>query len=123
MSRPDAAVPQGVGERAGEPGVFEEPWQAQAFALVVALNERGVFTWTEWAQALGREVGRPDAAPDGSDYYARWLAALERLLAQKGIAGASEVQATAAAWQRAAHATPHGRPILLENDPERHVSS
>ena len=25
----------------------------------------------------------------------------------------------AAAWQRAAHATPHGKPILLENDPQR----
>ena len=24
----------------------------------------------------------------------------------------------AAAWERAAHATPHGKPILLENDPE-----
>ena len=25
----------------------------------------------------------------------------------------------AAAWSRAAHATPHGQPILLQNDPER----
>jgi hypothetical protein len=35
------------------------------------------------------------------------------------VAGASEVDNLAAAWQRAAHATPHGKPILLENDPER----
>ena len=33
--------------------VFREPWEAQAFALAVALHERGVFTWPEWAQALG----------------------------------------------------------------------
>ncbi|TIR98823.1 MAG: nitrile hydratase accessory protein, partial [Mesorhizobium sp.] len=25
-----------------------------------------------------------------------------------------------AAWERAAHATPHGKPILLENDPGAH---
>ena len=30
-----------------------------------------------------------------------------------------DVDAVAAAWERAAHATPHGKPILLENDPQR----
>ncbi|WP_299868351.1 nitrile hydratase accessory protein [uncultured Hoeflea sp.] len=99
--------------------VFAEPWQAQAFALAVALHERGLFTWSEWAQALSREVSRPDAAPDGSDYYRHWLAALETLIAQKGVAGSELVDGIAASWQRAAHATPHGQPISLENDPER----
>jgi len=101
----------------GDP-VFAEPWQAEAFALVVALNERGLFSWAEWADALSREVRSPAAAADGSDYYEHWLKALENLLAAKGVAGASEVDNLAAAWQRAAHATPHGKPILLENDPE-----
>ena len=32
--------------------VFAEPWQAQAFALVVRLHAEGAFTWTEWAAAL-----------------------------------------------------------------------
>lgn len=99
--------------------VFAEPWQAQAFALAVALHERGLFTWSEWAEALSREVSRPDAAPDGSDYYRHWLNALETLIAQKGVAGTELVDGIAASWQRAAHATPHGQPILLENDPER----
>ena len=35
--------------------VFSEPWQAEAFALAVSLNERGIFTWSEWAQILGDE--------------------------------------------------------------------
>jgi len=39
------------------------------------------------------------------------------LIAGKGIAGHADVDALAEAWQRAAHATPHGKPILLENDP------
>ena len=112
----------------GEPGttpnptdapVFAEPWQAEAFAMTLALHERGLFSWNEWAEALSAEVKKPGAAPDGSDYYDHWLRALEKLLAAKGAAAAPEVDALAAAWERAAHATPHGKPILLENDPER----
>lgn len=99
--------------------VFAEPWQAEAFALVVALHGRGLFSWGEWAEALSAEVHRADAVPDGGDYYEHWLAALEKLLASKGVATAADVDALAAAWERAAHATPHGKPILLENDPER----
>jgi len=101
-----------------DPRPFDEPWQAEAFAIVVALHERGVFTWTEWAEMLSQEVKQPGAAADGSDYYQCWLRALERLLAARDIAATSEIDRLAAAWQRAAHATPHGRPILLENDPE-----
>ena len=98
--------------------VFAEPWQAEAFAIAVALNERGVFTWTEWAETLGAEL--KDSAPDGSDYYEHWLAALDALIRAKGIAAAPEIADLTAAWQRAALATPHGKPIVLENDPERH---
>ncbi|EDQ33699.2 nitrile hydratase accessory protein [Hoeflea phototrophica DFL-43] len=99
--------------------VFAEPWQAQAFALAVALNERGLFTWSEWAAELSRQVASPAAAQDGSDYYEHWLAALEALITAKGIAGQEAIDAMSDAWQRAAHATPHGMPILLENDPGR----
>ena len=97
---------------------FAEPWQAQAFAITVALHERGLFSWAEWAAALSTEVKRPGAAEDGGDYYEHWLRALEALIATKGVAEAADVDALAAAWERAAHATPHGKPILLENDPE-----
>ena len=99
--------------------VFAEPWQAQAFALAVALHQRGVFTWSEWAAELSQQVAKPNAAADGSDYYEHWLAAIEALLSQKGVAGSEMVDVVSKAWQRAAHATPHGQPILLENDPER----
>jgi len=113
LSPPDVAVRPSV---ADEPA-FAEPWQAEAFALTLALHERGLFSWSEWADALSKEVKRPDAAADGSDYYARWLAALEALLAGKGVISDPQVATVAAAWQRAAHATPHGQPIRLENDP------
>lgn len=86
--------------------------------MTVALHKRGLFSWAEWAAALSAEVKRADAAADGSDYYDRWVRALESLLAAKGVAGRDDVDRMADAWQRAAHATPHGRPILLENDPQ-----
>ena len=96
----------------------EHLWDSPyVFSVFVALHEKGLFSWGEWAEALSVEVHKPGAAPDGSDYYQRWLAALEKLLAARGVAEAPEVDACAAAWQRAAHATPHGKPILLENDP------
>jgi nitrile hydratase accessory protein len=114
LERVTAARPGGQ-----NPPVFAEPWEAEAFALAVALNERGLFSWGEWAEALAREVGDPQSAPDGSDYYECWLRAVEELVVAKGLARLEDVDALAAAWQRAAHATPHGKPIVLQNDPQR----
>ena len=68
--------------------VFREPWEAQAFAMTLALHERGVFTWPEWAAALAAEIKRAQAAGDpdtGETYYSHWLAALEKLVAEKGV--------------------------------------
>jgi nitrile hydratase accessory protein len=96
--------------------VFAAPWQAQAFALVVALNEAGVFDWSDWTEAL---AARLDPAAEGEDaYYAAWLDALESLLAARGLASPDALRALAAAWTRAAEATPHGTPIELSNDPQ-----
>lgn len=100
------------------PSPFSEPWEAQAFAMVVGLHQEGVFSWSEWAAALSAELKQPDAAIDGTDYYECWLRALEHLLGKKRIADAGQIETVAAAWARAAHATPHGQPILLENDPQ-----
>jgi nitrile hydratase accessory protein len=100
--------------------VFEAPWQAQAFAMTLVLHERGLFTWSEWASTLAAEINRAQAAgdpDDGSTYYLHWLAAIERLVVDKGVATSGHLDARRAAWDRAAHATPHGQPILLENDP------
>ena len=127
MSRPDAALAEALAAgtpipRDADGPVFAEPWQAQAFALVVALQNRGIVSADEWARALGAEIRKSLAAGgcrDGSDYYERWCEALEYLLVEKGLASHGSVEARAAAWERAAEATPHGQPILLENDPQR----
>jgi nitrile hydratase accessory protein len=94
---------------AAEP-VFAEPWEAQAFALAVALQERGAFTAAEWAEALGAQIR--DGPPDAS-YYEHWLTALESLLDTKGLADADALARTRDAWARAAARTPHGSPIEL----------
>jgi nitrile hydratase accessory protein len=100
--------------------VFRAPWEAQAFAMALALNARGVFTWSEWAQALGAEIKRAQAAGDpdtGETYYQHWLNALEHIVAAKGIATDETLRRYQAAWDRAADRTPHGQPIeLSESD-------
>ena len=92
--------------------VFAEPWEAQAFAMAVKLNEAGVFTWGEWAETLGAELKAQPQRP----YYESWLAALERLVEAKGVMTAPERLARVDAWDRAAKATPHGQPIVLSRD-------
>ncbi len=107
------------GQPAGESGpVFGEPWQAQAFAMTLALHQRGLFTWAEWAQALADEIVRAQAAGDadlGDTYYHHWLVALEKLVAEKNAASSDELTRYQRAWVHAAERTPHGRPIDLED--------
>lgn len=96
--------------------VFREPWEAQAFAMTLALYDRGLFTWGEWAAMLGAEIkrARERGDPDtGETYYRHWLAALERMVAEKGVADARMLMRYCEAWDRAAERTPHGAPIEL----------
>jgi nitrile hydratase accessory protein len=96
--------------------VFAEPWQAQAFALAVKLSEQGHFTWNEWATALADELqdgvrrGEPD---DGSRYYEHWLAALEKLVAEKGLTDSAALLTRKQAWVSAYRSNPHGQPVEL----------
>jgi nitrile hydratase accessory protein len=106
-------------ERSDSEQAFREPWEAQAFALVVTLHERGLFSWSEWTTTLGEEIKKAQAAGDpdtGETYYYHWLAALERILADKGLADRTTVLRTRKAWRRASKRTPHGTPIVLQPD-------
>ena len=74
--------------------VFREPWEAQAFAMAVTLHGRGLFTWPEWAERLGQEIAAAQRAGDpdlGSTYYRHWLAALEKLAAEKRLVPGAEL--------------------------------
>jgi nitrile hydratase accessory protein len=97
--------------------IFKEPWEAQAFAMTLALHERGLFSWKEWADTLAqviaevRERGEPDT---GEEYYRHWLAALERIVQRKGLVTDASLVERRHEWQEAAHRTPHGKPIELK---------
>lgn len=94
---------------------FAAPWQAQAFALTVALHQAGLFSWADWAQALGAELA--GGAADGSDYWDRWLAALEGLVTARTGTPPGALADLADRWQAAARATPHGQPVTLDAAP------
>jgi nitrile hydratase accessory protein len=96
--------------------VFNEPWEAQAFALAVCLSEVGCFTWPEWVAILSQEIkaaqerGDPDL---GDTYYQHWLNALERICAEKDFVGHEDMSQRQQEWRRAYLNTPHGQPIEL----------
>jgi nitrile hydratase accessory protein len=99
--------------------VFREPWEAQAFAMALALHARGLFTWSEWAAALASEIKRAQTAGDpdsGETYYRHWLAALEKLVSAKGVASSEIQHRYRDAWDHAADRTPHGSPITLRSE-------
>ncbi len=96
--------------------VFREPWEAQAFAMTLALYERGLFTWPEWAATLAEEIKKAQAGGDpdtGETYYQHWLNALERMVAHKGVTDPATLKRYHDAWDRASDRTPHGQPIEL----------
>ena len=101
----------------GDGPVFREPWEAQAFGLVIALYEQGQFTWAEWANTLGREIKAAQKDGDldlGDTYYQHWLKALERIVADKNLSKPPEIEDRKEKWRRAYLNTPHGKPIVLE---------
>jgi nitrile hydratase accessory protein len=110
-----AVLPELPFDEAGP--VFRAPWEAQAFAMTLALYERGVFTWKEWAHALSVAIKDAQAAGDpdhGDTYYTHWLSALERLAAEKGCVSEETLARRRVEWDEAARATPHGQPIVLK---------
>ena len=95
--------------------VFAAPWEAHAFALAVKLSEAGLFTWSEWSAALAEERRRGEA-DDGSQYYDRWLAALETLVTVKDLVARPALLARKEEWAEAYRRTPHGRPVVLDSE-------
>lgn len=97
--------------------VFKEPWEATAFALTIELHRSGHFTWKEWASTLAAEIKRANDAgqPDlGDTYYHHWLAALERLMTDKGLTDPHRLSERTEAWRKAYLNTPHGKPVALK---------
>jgi nitrile hydratase accessory protein len=102
--------------RDDEGPVFRAPWEAQAFAMAVTLHDRGYFAWKEFADRLAAEIAAARSRgelDDGRRYYHYWLAALERLVADKRLVAGDELHRRRDEWEEAARTTPHGQPITL----------
>lgn len=100
-----------------EPLPFDEPWQAEALALSMALVQAGRFSSAEWAASLGAAMKQAQAAgdrDDGSSYYNHVLTALEQLVLEKSMATPDALAARKEAWRSAYARTPHGQPVLLD---------
>ena len=115
MQSADFSLLKGLPVKDNSP-VFREPWEAQAFSMTLALYERGLFTWNEWAQALSAQILAAQAQGDpdlGNTYYRHWLVAIEALVNVKGISSPEELGRYQQAWNHAADRVPHGQPIEL----------
>ncbi|MDG2421067.1 MAG: nitrile hydratase accessory protein [Gammaproteobacteria bacterium] len=98
--------------------VFSEPWEAQAFAIVLTLSSAGCFTWEEWAKIFSEVIAESKirgGPSDGSDYYLNWVKALERIVSEKRITDISKLKSAKLAWENAYKITPHGKPVHLDN--------
>lgn len=109
-------------------GTFDEPWQARAFALAVALTDERGLDWERFQSRLVEEVAdAPDGDSEGpdDDYYRRWLAALERLLVEEALVAPGELGdrvAAFAAGDRTAHEFVEGNPHAhVDRLPEGHA--
>jgi nitrile hydratase subunit beta len=72
--------PVPAGEGGGSP--FAADWEARVYALAAVLRRRGLFNDDELRDAIER---LPPEDYLAASYYERWLAALETLVAQKGV--------------------------------------
>jgi nitrile hydratase len=90
----ETALPRQSGEL-----VFQDPWEGEAFAMAVALCERGLYPWSAFQSHLITEIAAADqqAGETRPTYYVSWLAALEALLVEQEILKKEAIN-TRASW-------------------------
>ena len=71
--------------------VFEAPWQSRAFGMARGLCARHHYEWDEFRRRLMEEIGTADPNAE-YHYYDHFLAALIRLLDEKGICVKDDVR-------------------------------
>ncbi len=78
--------------------VFQAPWEARAFGLAVALNEKDLYEWREFSSQLASEIAAAEQNNDPSSYYARWVASLEELVIAQGLISREQLDARTAEY-------------------------
>lgn len=87
-----AALPRQSGEL-----IFQGPWEGIAFAMAVALCERGHYDWTAFQERLISQIAEADQqeADVRPSYYESWLTAFEKLLVDTGMLSKEKLNARA----------------------------
>ncbi len=115
MTAPAAPVAMPDGDAADGPA-FDEPWQAQAFSIVVHLHRQGRFTWSEWVAIFSDEIKASPQQPGESvnaAYYRQWLAAMETLVDRLSLVTPGQIDLRSQEWRQAYLNTPHGEAVAL----------
>lgn len=76
-----------------EGAVFNSPWEAKVFAVIVSLHQQGHFEWSEWAETISDEIARDKGREPETPYYELWLRAAERIIEAKGLCGSGDLGA------------------------------
>lgn len=103
--------------------IFEEPWQAEAFATTLHLSQQGAFTWSQWVGTFAKRIAaEPRRAGEDvpTAYYRQWLGALESLVEDTFEMPLATVEIRQEQWRRAYLETPHGQPVTLANAARYH---
>lgn len=102
--------------RDGDGPAFKEPWEARAFAMALALHEKGLFDWSTWVQTFSgklKELEAESGAEAVGDYYVCWMKALEELVTRRDVCSPQMLQQRLEDWRWSAQHTPHGAAIEL----------
>ena len=83
--------------------IFQAPWEARAFGLAVALNEKDLYQWREFSSQLALEIATAEQNNDPSNYYARWVASLEELVIDRGLISREQLDAKTAEYASDIH--------------------
>ena len=85
---------------------FAVPWQGRVFGIARALSEAELYTWDEFRTYLITTIGEWERDGSGGDfaYYDHFLAALENLLADKGLVATKLLETRCSEFR----ARPHG---------------
>jgi nitrile hydratase accessory protein len=100
----------------GDP-VFDEAWQAQALAMADSLVKSGLFSASNWSNALGQSLKESANRADVDSqqtYYQCVLKTLEKLIADHSEIDATLMDSKRQDWEQAYLRTPHGQPVTLD---------
>lgn len=108
---------QPLPRKRGEP-VFQNSWEAEAYAIGNLLVKEGLISCRQWMDLMASAIQRAQTAGDpdhGDTYYNHWCAALESFCFQMQWISQHDYQNLLSLWAEAIANTPHGVPLTIEN--------